>query len=72
MDFNLKNDTNCRLLSLFKMFEYIILFMSDIYFKKIKLYEISTALDYQKIEKLKDQIDQLKKQIDELKKNTLN
>ena len=39
--------------------------MSDIYLKKIKLYEISTALDYQKIEKLKDQIDQLKKQIDE-------
>ena len=39
--------------------------MSDIYLEKIKLYEISTALDYQKIEKLKDQIDQLKKQIDE-------
>jgi phage shock protein A len=39
--------------------------MCEIYFEKIKLYEISTALDYQKIEKLKDQIDQLKKQIDE-------
>ena len=39
--------------------------MCDIYLERIKLYEISTALDYQKIEKLKDQIDQLKKQIDE-------
>ena len=72
MDFDVANDANSRLLSLFKMFAYIILFMCKIYLEKIKLYEISTALDYKKIEKLKDQIDQLKKQIDELKKNTLN
>jgi uncharacterized membrane protein YjjP (DUF1212 family) len=45
--------------------------MCDIYLEKIKLYEISTALDYQKILKLKDQIDQLKKQIDQLKKQTV-
>lgn len=45
--------------------------MCDIYLEKNKLYEISTALDYQKIEKLKDLIDQLKKQIAELEKNTL-
>ena len=45
--------------------------MCEIYLEKIKLYEISTALDYQKIEKLKDLIDQLKKQIVELEKNTL-
>ena len=65
MDIDVENDSNCRLLSLFKIFAYIILFMCKIYLEKIKLYEISTALDYQKIEKLKDQIDQLKKQIDE-------
>ena len=51
------------------MYTYII--KCDIYSEKIKLYEISTALDYQKIEKLKDLIDQLKKQIAELEKNTL-
>ena len=66
MGFNVAYDPNCRLLSLFKMYTYII--MCDIYLERIKLYEISTALDYQKILKLKDQIDQLKKQIDELRK----
>lgn len=35
--------------------------------KKIKLYEISTKLDYEKIEKLKFNIEQLNKQILKLK-----
>ena len=37
------------------MYTYII--MCDIYLEKIRLYEISTALDYKKIEKLKDLIE---------------
>lgn len=45
--------------------------MCEIYLERIRLYEISTALDYQKIEKLKDLIDQLKNEIAELKNNTL-
>ena len=45
--------------------------MCDIYLEKIRLYEISTALDYEKIEKLKDIINKLNKEIAELKQNSI-
>ena len=45
--------------------------MCDIYLEKIRLYEISTALDYEKIEKLKDIINKLNKEIAELRQNNI-
>jgi hypothetical protein len=45
--------------------------MDDNILQRIKLYEISTALDFQKIEKLKDHIIKLNKDIDFLNKNQL-
>ena len=45
--------------------------MCDIYLAKIRLYEISTTLDFQKIEKLKDIINKLNKEIAELKQNNI-
>ena len=45
--------------------------MCDIYLEKIRLYEISTAHDYEKIEKLKDIINKLNKEIAELKQNNI-
>ena len=45
--------------------------MCDIYLEKIRLYEISTVLDYEKIEKLKDIINKLNKEIAELRQNNI-
>ncbi len=45
--------------------------MDDNILQRIKLYEISTALDFQKIEKLKDHIIKLTRDIDFLNKNQL-
>ena len=45
--------------------------MCDIYLERIRLYEISTALDYEKIEKLKDIINKLNKEIAELKQSNI-
>ena len=41
--------------------------MDDNILQRIKLYEISTALDFQKIEMLKDHIIKLTREIEELK-----